>query len=714
MATLALASEFLGRYAKLDRVVQRRVEDLAGKCERLSLYELGQMPGLHLETYNNQKDPRARTIRLGDNHRGIVLALEETEQIVLVDVLPHDQADRWMMRNEFKVNAATGALEITDDVAIADQAGRVPEMITAADTAKPLYEHRRDKDFTVLGIDPDLIPTLRLYENDDQLQGLLSVLPQGQADALIMLTGKETVEQIYTHITGSHQPEEHDTEDLSAAITAPASMGTFHVVDGEQELAEMLARPMAHWRVYLHQSQHQAAYKPVYNGPVRVTGGAGTGKTVVAIHRAAALADQLGRHTGRPILFTTFTRNLAQSISHDLEALGGTDLANVVDVLNVDRLAHRIVTEAEGRQPKVAHGDALTRLWEDAIDQLGYDNLTPTFLEQEWQQVVLAHGIASRDEYFTVSRAGRGRRLDRRDRARVWKLIESLTHKLDARGQRTHLQIAATAAGHLTADPVKPYRHVIVDEAQDLHEAQWRLLRAAVEEGPNDMFIVGDSHQRIYDRRSSLSKVGINIRGRSRRLRINYRTTHEILRWSLAVLGDEEFDDLDEGTDDHDVAGYHSFRHGPEPTVIGSESRSAMIDALVEQVSAWIEAGVDPAEVGVTARTHRILEDIAESLRGSGIECFQLGKDLKPGNGVALGTMHRFKGLEYRCVAVADVDDQTLPLRSALTPASADQLQHDREVHMERCLLYVACTRARDDLWVGWAGRPSPFVPVGG
>lgn len=707
MATLALAREFLSGYSKLELTIQKRVQELAEKCRQMSLYELSQSKGTHLEPYENQKDPRARTVRLGDNHRGIALVAEGTEQIVLVDVLKHDDADRWMLNNEFKVNAATGALEVVNAGAIAGEADKITQ--PAGPTATLLFEHRKDKDFTQLGINQDLIPNLRLLQTEDQLQGLLSVLPQGQADALIMLTGIDPVETIYSEIAGSTNPDQIDTDDLAAAVVAPASRSAFHVVANEDELSDMLAQPLAQWKTYLHESQRDAAYRPVYNGPVRVTGGAGTGKTVVAIHRVKGLAESLGSRDGTPILFTTFTRNLAQSIEHDLRALGGSELLDVTDILNVDRLAHRVVTAAEGKAPGVIPADQLSGLWEDTVDELGYD-FSPVFLEQEWEQVVLAQNLQSRDEYFQAARTGRGRRLDRKDRAKVWKAIESVAQQLVGRNQRTYLQIAAAAAGYLNQETVKPYQHVIVDEAQDLHESQWRLLRAAVPEQTNDMFLVGDSHQRIYDRRSSLSKVGINIRGRSRKLRINYRTTHEILRWSLALLGEGDYDDLDEGTENHDIAGYHSFIHGSDPISIGFASKAAMIDGVVSQVRQWIDDGVDETEIAVTARTKTSFPGVEQALRARGIMPFRLEKDLKSANGVALGTMHRLKGLEYRCVAVIDAADGDLPLPYAVTSETEDATQHAVDLRRERCLLYVACTRAREDLWVGWSGTPSRFL----
>jgi superfamily I DNA/RNA helicase len=720
MAVLALAREFLSGYSKLDYRLQKRVQELAEKCRALSVADLYKAPGIHLEPYAQQKDPRARTIRLGDNHRGIVLMPDEAEKIVLVDVLKHQDADHWMLHNEFKVNAATGALEIVNAGAIAAHAASVAQAAEAAPAParELLFAHRKDKEFTQLGVDENLLPVLRLLQTQDQLAGLILSLPQGQAEALILLTGDESAEDIYGQIAGSIKPEDVDTEDLATAITAPASQAHFHVVTDEDDLAEMLARPLAQWRTYLHPSQRAIAYRPSFNGPVRVTGGAGTGKTVVAMHRTKALADRLaasGSGAGpnaKPILFTTFTRNLAQAIERDLRLLGGSELLDQVEVLNVDRLATRVVSEAEGSKVHIIEGDPLKELWDTKILELGLDHISPTFAIGEWEAVVLAQGLDSRDDYFHAPRAGRGIRLDRKARAQVWKVIEAATREMESTSQQTYLQVAAKAAGYLQQEQVKPYRHVIVDEAQDLHEAQWRLLRAAVPPGADDLFIVGDAHQRIYGRRSSLSKVGINIVGRSRKLRINYRTTRQILHWSLALLGETDYDDLDEGIDAHTDAGYHSFLDGAAPTCVGYTTKGDMIEGLVEQVSRWIDQGIDESTIGIAARTKGTFPAVEAALHKAGIAAFQLGPDLKAnnGDGVAIGTMHRMKGLEFRCVAVIDASASDLPLAYAVTPETEDPVQHEADLRQERSLLYVAATRARDDLWVAWSNKPSPFL----
>ena len=697
MPKLTVAKDLLRDYARLDAAVQRRVDDVFSKFSEHT------HAGLHLEKLKAAKDPRVRTIRITDNFRGIVMAPESGDTYVLVRVLPHQEADKWIEKKSFGVNQATGALEIVDTEAIE----RIAPTIGHAELGQTLFEQRSDKDFTRLGLPEGLLPVLRRISTEQELEGLCAVLPQGQADALSMLAAGYSVENAWAELVAGEEPGPVDPANVDAAVERPASQSMFYVVQGHDELADMLNRPFDLWRTFLHPAQRALAYRPVYNGPVRVSGGPGTGKTVVAMHRAKALADQAA--AGERILFTTFTRNLADAIAESVKLLGGPELLERLEVLNVDRLAHQVVREVEGGSPKVVPDREQMQIWEDVVDEHGIP-FPPTFLRQEWLHVVLAQGISSRDGYFTAKRPGRGVRLNRRERAEIWKGIEAFTNRLVEYGQRTFLEMASAAAEYLDARSVKPYAHVIVDEAQDLHAAQWRMLRAAVAEGPNDLFIVGDAHQRIYDHRVTLSSLGINVRGRSRRLRINYRTTHEILRWALGLLAGEAVDDLDAGTDT--LAGYRSQMHGPEPTLAGYPTRAEELAALVAAIKEWMAAGVDPQGIGVFARTEDRARLGVKTLEEAGIPAkfVEAGETSGSATAVDVATMHRGKGLEYRCVAVIDAGKRTLPLPVSLTPTSTDPMQHDLDVKRERCLLYVACTRARDVLRVSWAGAPSSFL----
>ncbi len=706
MAQLAVHADLFMGMGKIEKQARKRVLELISIFKQSTAAELAKQKGVHLEPYQGQLDPRARTIRIDDNFRGIVCDFDNDERYMLYKILPHVDADYWMGHNRFSANVQTGAIEVWDSSAVE---GTIAAIEPAAGK-EPIFAHRPDKHFRQVGVAEAIIPAMRAFTSEDELLALLPVLPLSQADALISLLGDDSPDVIFNRIAGDFVPGSIEETDIVGAIETPASLAQIHVITDDDDLQDILTKPMSRWRIFLHPSQREFAYKPVFNGPARVTGGAGTGKTVVAMHRAKFLADNIDPVTsGKPILFTTFTKNLAEAIRRDLRELGGNDLLDVVEVIHVDQLANRIVREAEGSSPRIIEGRHLEQVWADVVDEIGSPHQAE-FLENEWEQVVLARGCQSRADYLMVSRAGRGVPLNRRDRAEVWKAVEAFNQKLVEMGARNFAQVADEAASYLSRRTVRPYSHVIVDEAQDLHESQWRMLRAVVANGPNDMFIVGDSHQRIYDRRTSLSRMGINIVGRSRKLHINYRTTHEILRWSLALLGEEAYDDLDDGIEQQDIAGYHSFLRGSRPIMSGHATRGAQYSKLAEQVTEWIVGDVYEEDVAIAARTNKSLDAVEAELKSAGIGVCRLHGELPKSDGVRLGTMHRVKGLEFRCMAVIDVDDDNVPLGYALTPVGADPVQHRTDLIRERCLLYVACTRARDNLWVGWSGKSSRFL----
>jgi superfamily I DNA/RNA helicase len=253
------------------------------------------------------------------------------------------------------------------------------------------------------------------------------------------------------------------------------------------------------------------------------------------------------------------------------------------------------------------------------------------------------------------------------------------------------------------------YRHVIVDEAQDLHPAQWRLLRAAVAPGHDDMFLAADPHQRIYDNRVSLTSMGMAVRGRSRRLTVNYRTTAEILAWTVPLLGAAPVSGLDGEVDT--LRGYRSPVHGRRPEVHAAGSREDEFAALVSRVRSWLDAGVEPHAIGVAARSGAIATQARDALKAARIPTLALTTQSTK-NAVRVGTMHRMKGLEFQAVAVIGVDQAVVPAGSAVTPLTEDWLAHDQDLQRERCVLFVACTRGRDQLYVSYTGSPSPFLPA--
>ena len=359
--------------------------------------------------------------------------------------------------------------------------------------------------------------------------------------------------------------------------------GQVTFVSGQEELQLILSHPFAAWRTFLHPSQRQLAYRESDSGPAQVTGGPGTGKTVTVLHRAAFLAaravtpppaneaegaGQLSQPgpDAKQVLLTTFNGNLAESLSAQLDLLV-TDAAvrSRIEVLNVDRLAYRVVKQARG-SPVIADERVLRSLWAVAAADAGL-TFTPAFLKNEWEQVILAQDLHTEQAYLTCLRTGRGRPLTKAQRSHVWQAAQRVTAELAAVHQATHLQLANEATHLLRQAGVPLYRHILVDEAQDLHPTQWRLLRAAVAPGPDDLFIAADPHQRIYDNKVSLASLRISVRGRSRKLSLNYRTTQEILSWAVPLLGTDPVTGLDGEVDS--LLGYRSPMHGRSPQAAG-------------------------------------------------------------------------------------------------------------------------------------------------
>ncbi|WBB96994.1 exodeoxyribonuclease V subunit gamma [Solwaraspora sp. WMMA2080] len=700
MAKLGIAKDFLADYAKLQKPVQKSVSAVIDK------FAAHTHAGIHLEKLANAKDSRIRTIRITQFYRGVVLAPTSGDEFLLLTVLPHDDAIEYATSRRFTVNQALGVLEVRNQQAL----DSIEPALQQAARANPsmLFSRVNDADLIRLGVDADILPLVRLLTTEAHLEALANLLPAAQYDALTGLAAGYTPEQVWdevsAHLPTSAPAEPVDPDDLAAA--AARTPDRFHLVSGPAELASILAHPFDAWRVFLHPTQREIAHRPSYAGPALVTGGAGTGKTVTALHRAVFLAARI---TGGPdrLLLTTFTRNLADALDRQLGLL--TDDAPIrdrIDVLNVDRLAYRIVAETLGRQPVIADARTVTRpLWEQAADATGGQH-SATFLQREWEQVILAQGITEPAGYLAARRHGRGAPLRADQRLAVWEAIRQVTDALRQQEQYTHLQLADQAAKILAERPDRPYRHVIVDEGQDLHPAQWRLLRAAVAAGPDDLFIVADPHQRIYDNHVSLGSLGVGIRGRSRKLTINYRTTQEILAWSVRLLTGVHPTGLDDQQDD--LTGYRSPMHGRRPRVAGHPDRDAEHDQLVTQVRSWIDDGVEPHAIAVAARNGHLARAARDRLGTAGIPVST--PTASKTNAVRVGTMHAMKGLEFRCVAAIGVDADTMPARSTITAADDDPTAHRHDLQRERCLLFVACTRARDSLYVSYAGAPSPFL----
>lgn len=689
---LAIDKGFLKDLGRLEKSVYNRVTEVFDE------FDAATHTGLHLEKIVNARNPRFRSIRIDQSWRGIVLAPVTGDVYTLLKVLHHDDAYAWAERSNVSVNCATGGIEIRDEAELDRQ---IPERAEAAKNASaPIFANVKDGELTKLGIDEQVLAFARTVTDAAQLDAAKSFLPETQWDVLFGLAAGFSPEEVWADLGAQILNEPVDTEDIDAAILR--SSDRVVLVSGPDELMDVFAYPFATWRVYLHPTQ-RVVVDAAYKGPARVTGGPGTGKTVVALHRAYMLAQ---RGEGK-VLVTTFTSTLSETLQSGLDMLVDDEkVESRVEVSHVDRIAHRVFRKAHGA-PHLLGAEDEKALWAGLIGELGI-SFSPAFLSEEWRQVVLARRINTADTYLAAKRTGRGRALGAAQRAQVWQAIWEFEQTLTQQGVWTHETIRREATRLLEESTEKPFRHIIIDEAQDLSPDQWRPLRAAVAEAPDDMFIAGDTHQRIYGNRVSLREVGINIAGRSSRLNINYRTTAEILGWSLGLLRGEPIDDMEGGLDS--IAGCKSYVHGQPPALSGHSSADAEAKAIATSVKGWIDEGIAPSEIGIAVRAKWVISKIESALRAAKVDNVDLAKATDGVNAVRVGTMHRVKGLEFRCMCVAGVSAKLVPAANAVTPIEDDKQTHQQDLERERCLLFVACTRAREELLVTWHGEPSPFL----
>ncbi len=623
----------------------------------------------------------------------------------------HDRAYDWARKKRCIINPSRGNIQIYDieerpaaaDPVEATSGTRTADQVISLPGYKSagLFNDVDDDTMKKIGVPDELMTLIRGIRSQEELDAKARLLPHDVYEALSFIASGISPEEVLRELFGDEAPvfAKIDTGDFAAALDQPASKEKFMVLDGEegeQELKEMLAAPLEKWRVFLHQSQRRMVDKN-YNGPAQALGGAGTGKTVVAMHRARWLAQNILQSPDGRILFTTFTVNLAGDIRDNLKKICTTEILNRIEVVNLDKWVTDFL-KTQGYKYEIAYGARLSALWQEALAVAPMEPaLSPSFYREEWDKVVKPQEIRSLDDYLKSSRLGRGVRLDRKARAAIWKVFERLACLMNERGVRD-AETAMMEARVLLQDKgsILPYRAVVVDEAQDFSVQAFKLIRQiAGEEHENDIFIVGDSHQRIYRKKVILSRCGINVRGRSRSLKINYRTTEETRAWAYRLLHGVSFDDLDDGVDEG--KGYMSLMHGPKPEIHCFETFPEEMGFIKDYLKRLQADRVDLMNICLVARTQRLLDLYGARLRDDGIRTYEIkrskteDRDL---SGLRLATMHRVKGLEFDYVIMAGINDGVVPLEKVLEE-SGDAVTRQEAETAERSLLYVASTRAK-------------------
>lgn len=659
-----------GLVASLHRLRDSRGPDLYGPL--LELMGNGGAGRLDLVNVADARDPRVRTTRLDDAHDAVVFILKEGADATMVIAVtaPRADAHAWARTACLTIDPASGALELIGP--------ELPPAVIAADAADhlPRSGRGRQQDTT---IDLRGVAGSRVHGGKLDTAGPPAV-PAGSDD------------------------------DVRAALARESSRPGFVAVTDDIDLRRILDGDFAAWKVFLHPTQRALVYRRSYGGSFRVTGGPGTGKTVVALHRTFQLAR---RHPAARILLCTYNRTLADITRHQLTELAGPVAARV-DVLGVDQVVQRVLRRTDQPSPRLLPDQEDLALWRLAVVDAGPFEHLPVeglarLLRDEYRYVILPLGLAaSQDAYLSCVRHGRGTPLGRRQREHVWRAVQAYRRRL---GRCSTFAQQAAVAAHLAAADTSVdlrYHHAIVDEGQDLQPVHWLLLRRLVPPGPDDFFVCEDRDQRLYGPQVALSRYGISTRGRSRRLDVNYRSTHQILGTAVRVLGEAPTSVL-EG----EPAGVDHGRSrlsGPAPRLLSHPTQKHENDAIAWQLRAWIDADRPGAgEFAVLVRRNRDAEDLAGHLRRAGVPARTIGtEDTGGSEPVHVLTMHRAKGGEYAKVVVARVTDAILPDPRALADTASGEVAD--VTARERSLLYIACTRARDELVITYAGTPSRFL----
>ncbi len=554
-----------------------------------------------------------------------------------------------------------------------------------------LFAHLSDDVLLSYGVPAEWLDDVRRADEDSILE-LAGHLPGEAAEALLdVATG--VAPRITQPVGTGIDPFAH-----------PDAQRRFRVMNDVEELALALDYPWEKWTVFLHPAQRQFVERD-YTGPARVSGSAGTGKTIVALHRAVFLARS---HPEARVLLTTFSDTLANALRTKLKRLisNSPSLAERLEVHSMNAIGRRLYQSNIGKID-LASRDVMREVIKEAVSRVSGHTFSPQFLLSEWEEVVDAWQLDSWEAYRDVRRLGRKTRLPEPQRAALWSIFESVRAALTARGLMTPAAMFSQLAAQLSDRKHPPFDFAVIDEAQDVTVAQLRFLAALGGDRVNSLFFAGDLGQRIFQQPFSWKALGVDIRGRSRTLHINYRTSHQIRMQADRLLG-PEVSDVDGNTEER--RGTVSVFNGPPPVIRVSEN----VEEENKAVAAWLadrcEEGVAPHEIGVFVRSAAQLKRARAAVEKAGVRYKVLDEHVETTNGyLSISTMHLAKGLEFRAVVVMACDDEVIPLQERIETV-ADDADLEEVYNTERHLLYVACTRARDHLLVSGVNPASEFL----
>ena len=667
-------------------------EQKAVKTTALDLLLTPALPGLQFHKLDRARDPHFWSVRVSRDVRIIVHRVGKNLMLCYVD--HHDNAYQWAERRKLETHPKTGAAQLVEvrktvrEVTVPIYAASVQE----ASPKPPLLTGISESDLLGYGVPAEWLNDVR-NANEDSLLELAEHLPSEAAEALLELAVGGTP-QVVKPVAAIADPFEH-----------PDAQRRFRLMTNVEELERALDYPWEKWAVFLHPAQRQIVEKD-YGGPFRVAGAAGTGKTIAAIHRAVFLARA---NPDVRVLLTTFSDTLADVLRTKLRRLIYNEprLAERLEVEAIDRVGERLFRAQIGA-PKIATRELVRDLLARAAGEAETPHkFSPRFLLSEWENVVDAWQLDHWEAYRDLKRLGRKTRLPVEQRSTLWSIFGWVKAELRDRGLLTQTDMFSSLAETLKDRRNPPFDFVIVDEAQDISVAQLRFLAALGAHRPNSLFFAGDLGQRIFQTPFSWKALGVDVRGRSQTLKLNYRTSHQIRMQADRLLG-PEVADVDGNVEDR--RGTVSAFNGEPPAIHLFETEQEEGAAVATWLREHRDSGVGAREMAIFVRSGKELDRARRAVRDAGFSFQVLDERVETNKDcVSISTMHLAKGLEFRAVAVMACDDEVIPLQERIETV-ADDADLEEVYNTERHLLYVACTRARDHLMISGVTPASEFL----
>jgi mRNA-degrading endonuclease RelE of RelBE toxin-antitoxin system len=656
-------------------------------------------PGMSLHKLDKAKDKNFWSVRVSANIRLIVHKSDAS--LLLCFVGHHDKAYDWAERRKLETHPTTGAAQLVEiretvkeiivPMYVQPEPRQVRKDPAYDQNDPPIFAASSDEELLGYGVPAEWLDDVRKADGSTLL-ALTDHLPAEAAEALLELA------------TGGRPRVPQSAVVAVAPFDHPDALRRFRVMTNVEELRRALDFPWDKWSIFLHPEQQQWVERD-YNGPARVSGSAGTGKTIVALHRAAHLART---HGEARVLLTTFSDTLARALHTKLKRLLASEprLGERIDVRSLDAIGARLYKTQVG-PATIARGEVIRELLQSASAAVGGHKFGLQFLLAEWEQVVDAWQLESWEAYRDVVRLGRKTRLQEAQRTVLWSIFEGVRAELKRRGLTTRAEMFNALAVVIARNKNPIFDFVVVDEAQDLSVAHLRFLAALATGRPNALFFAGDLGQRIFQQPFSWKSLGVDVRGRSRTLRVNYRTSHQIRTQADRLLG-PVMTDVDGNSEDRSDT--VSVFNGPPPTIRSLRSQDEETEAIADWLTEQAGAGVLPHECGVFVRSAVQLDRAQAAVSKAGLAFKVLDERVESSSGhLSISTMHLAKGLEFRAVVVMACDDEVIPLQERIEAVGDDADLRD-VYETERHLLYVACTRARDHLLVTGVQPVSEFL----